>query len=213
MGYRKLMKLFGVTILLIFYFPAISQDEIITRDDETKQVRIVSEEKKIVSFYLVNDPEKSIQQLEKKEIKKIKYDTPLSVMNAVVITDDSLGGEDLFSHIVSYLIESGFEMNTFDMEHSTVSVFTSSNFRLSVEIDGNRALFSGYVPEKKDPTIPSQSERNVIRLVPRDEKEPGEIKYPGEEIINAADSQFKEIDRICRNYLMHNKGLLNYIHE
>jgi hypothetical protein len=207
------MKFLIAIILLIFYFPAISQDEIIPKDDETKRVRIVREEKKIVFYYLVDDPEKSILQLEKKEIKKIKYDTPMSVMNTVVITDDSLDGEDLFSHIVSYLIESGYEMSTFDMENSRVSVFILPNFRLSVEIEDNQALFSGYIPEKKETNIPSQSERNVIRLAPRDEKEPEEAKYPGEEIIDAASGQFKELDRICRNYLMYNEGSLDYIKE
>jgi hypothetical protein len=208
-----IMKFLTITILLFFQLPAFSQDEIITKDNETKQVRVVSEENKSVNFYFLNDPDKTIHRMEKKNIKKIKYDTPLSVMDAIVITDDSLNGEDLFSHVVSYLIESGYEMNTFDMEHSTVSVFTQANFRLSVEIDGNRALFSGFIPEKKDPSIPSQSERNVIRLVPRDEKKPGDVKYPGEERIDATDGTFKEMDRICRNYLMNNKGSLIYIKE
>lgn len=207
------MKFILVIILLIFYLPALSQDEIITKNDETKQARIVREEKKIVFYYLVDDPEKSIHQLEKKEIKKIKYDTPMSAVNTIVITDDSLEGEELFSHIVSYLIESGYEMNTFDMEHSRVSVFTLPNLRLSAEIEDNQALFSGYIPEKKEPNIPSQSERNVIRLAPRNEKVPEEAKYPGEEIIDASSGQFKELDRICRNYLMYNKGSLDYKKE
>ena len=207
------MKFILIIILVTFYFPVLSQDEIITRDGEVKRVRIVREEKKIVFYYLVDDPEKSIHQLEKKEIKKTKYDTPISVVNTVVITDDSLEGEELFSHIVSYLIESGYEMNTFDMEHSRVSVYILPNFRLSAEIEDNQALFSVYTPEKKEPNIPSQSERNVIRLVPRNEKDPEEEKYPGEEIIDATSGQFKELDRICRNYLMYNKGSLDYKKE
>jgi hypothetical protein len=212
-SHRLVMKLLIFILLLIFYFPAFSQDEIITKDSKTLKVRIVSEEKKQVIFYEIDDPEKSIQQLEKKEIKKIRYDTPLSGMNEIVITDDSLAGEDLFSHIVSYLIDTGYELNTFDMEHSTVSVLTSAYFRLSVEIDGNKAFFSGFIPEVKDPSIPSQSERNVIRLVPRDEKASREVKYPGEQKIDALDRGFKEMDQICRKYLMKNKGSLEYLKE
>jgi len=207
------MKILGLLILLIFRFPAFSQDEIITKDNETRKVRVVREEKKGIDYYLFEDPDKTIRQMEKKEIKKIKYDTPLTAMNTIVITDDSLNGEDLFSHVVSYLISAGYELNTFDMEHSTVSMLTSANFRLSVEVEGNQAFFSAYIPQEKDPGIPSQSERNVIRLVPREEKEPGEEKYQGEEIIDAMDRRFKEVDWICRNYLAQNKGSLKYIKE
>lgn len=207
------MRFLVLIILLIFRFPAFSQDEIITRDNETRKVRVVREEKKGIEYYLIDDPDKTIRRMEKKEIKKIKYDTPLSAINTIVITDDSLNGEDLFSHLVSFLINAGYELNTFDMEHSTVSVLTSTNFRLSAEVEGNQAFFSGYTPEEKDQSIPSQSERNVIRLVPREEKEPGEEKYQGEKIIDVTDRRFKEVDWICRNYLAQNKGSLKYIRE
>lgn len=207
------MKLLGVLVLLILHLQAYSQDEIITRENKTREVRIVSEEKKWVNFYFLDDLNKTIQRVETKNIKKIKYESPPIVTNTIQIIDDSLEDKDLFSNVVSYLIETGYELNTFDMEHMTASVLTSSNFRISAEIEDHKAVFSGYSTQKKVSSTPSQSERNVIRLEPREKKEEGKEKYPGEERIDAGNGRFKEMDAICRKYLMNNKGSLKYVKD
>jgi hypothetical protein len=207
------MKITGIIILTILSIRTFSQDQIITKDNETLLVRIVLEEKKLIKFYLIGNADKNIQEMDKKSIKKIKYEKPSSKINTILITDDSLENKDLFSHITSYLIESGFELGTFDMEHLSVSALTSSNRRISVEVKGHDGYFSIYQTKKEVEDPPSQSKSNVIRLAPAEKKEDAEEKYPGEEQVDAGNTAFKELDRVCRNYLIKNKGTLKYMTE
>jgi hypothetical protein len=207
------MKISASFILLIFPLISYSQDHIITKESETLTVRIVREEKKSVIFFLTGEQDQSIQKLDKKQIKRIKYEDPPNSTNTIVIVDDSLKGKDLFSNITSYLIESGYELGTFDIEHLTVSAFTSSGTRISAEVEDKEVRFSLFEPELDENNPPSQSERNVIRLAPPDQKEEVVEKYPGEERLKAGSGSFRELDRVCRNYLLTNKGKLKYMTE
>jgi len=202
-------------LLFLFVLPVISysQDQIFTKNEETLSVRILSEDKKSVFFYLFNEAGKKVQELDKKKIKRIKYEKPSSTVNSIRIVDDSLENKDLFSHVTAYLIYSGFEIATFDIEHLTVSALASQDIRISVEVDDHNANFSIYKIRKETSIAPSQSDGYTIRLAPSETKEPGEEKYPGEEQAGAGDSFFKDLDRVCRNYLMNNRGSLAYIKE
>lgn len=207
------MKFSALFILLIFHLNAFSQDEIMTADSQSLSVRIVGEEKKSVSFYLLNDPDKTIQSLEKKKIDKIKYEKPQKTENIIVITDDSRSDRELFSYVVSYLIESGYEIDVFDMEHSTVSVFSASGFRISAEVKNNQVRFSCYVREKTVSSSTSQTRGHIIRFTPPDEEEKKDEKYPGEKRMTADTKEFSALDEICRKYLLTNKGSLEYSTE
>jgi hypothetical protein len=207
------MKITGIIILMILSFRTFSQDQIITKDNETLSVRIVLEEKKWVKFYLIGNADKNIREMDKKNIRKIKYEKPPKNINTILIVDDSLENKDLFSHFTSYLIESGFELGTFDMEHLSVSAITSSDKRISVEVKGHDGYFSIYQTNIEVEDAPSQSKYNVIRLAPADKKEEAEEKFPGEEKMDAGNTAFKELDRVCRNYLIKNKGILKYMSE
>lgn len=207
------MKITGFILLLmaIFHLDANCQDEIITKNDEKLTVRIVSEEKKEVSYYLIGDPGKSIQTLDKKMIDKIRYEKPSYTSNSIVITDNSRSGRDLFSHLVSFLIESGYELAVFDMEHSRVSALSSNGFRISAEIKDNKAFFSCYVQHKEGSSSPTQETGHTIRFSnPNDEEKKEEI-YPGEKRMGAETKEFKTLDEICRKYLLKNKGSLEYV--
>jgi hypothetical protein len=206
-----IMKILTTFLLMVFSLNAFSQDEIITKNDEKLTVRIVSEEKKEVSFYLVDDPGKSIQTLDKKTIDKIRYEKPAYTSNTIAITDNSRSDKDLFSHLVSFLIESGYELDVFDMEHSRVSALSGDGFRISAEIKDNQAFFSCYVREKEGSSSTTQETGHIIRFrEPGDEEVKKEI-YPGEKRMGAETKEFKALDEICRKYLLNNKGSLEYV--
>jgi protease II len=204
------MKTAGIILLVILQLNAFCQDEIITENDETLTVRIVNEEKKSVSFYLADDQEKVIQTMLKKSVDKIRYEKPAYTANTIAIMDDSRSGRDLFSHVVSFLIESGYELDVFDMEHSRVSALSAQGWRISVEIKDNQALFSCYTREKTVSSSTSQTKGHVIRFREPDEEEKKEILYPGEIRMVAEAKEFKAMDEICRRYLQNNKGSLDY---
>ena len=125
-------------------------------------------------------------------------------INTIVIVDDSLNHKDLFSNVVSYFINSGFEIKTFDKDLLTASALFDKNYRISVDVDNKNAKFNCYISEDEDNTRPSQSKSNVIQLSPSDNKDLKE-KYPGENRDNAGGRAFSEMDKICRLYLKENK--------
>ncbi len=207
------MKFSLLFVLVIFKLNVYCQDQILTKDNVTYFCRIVQEEKKSVAYYLLDDTKKIIQFLDKKSIKKIKYEKPSSQINTVVIVHDSVNNKDLFSTVVSYLINSGYEIKTFDKDLLLASALFQSKFRISVEVDDHFARFSCYILEEEEDTNPTHSTSHVIRFSTPDNKDPKEEKYPGEEIDYAGGKAFKEMDKICRLYLMDNKGRLVYESE
>jgi len=204
------MKFLYFFILMISQLIAYSQDQIITKDKDTYLVRVVQEEKKSVTFYLLSDTSRTIQSLDKKNIKNIKYERPSIQNNTIVITDDLSDARDLFSNVVSYFINSGFEIKTFDKDLLTASALFNTNFRISVDVENHNAHFSCYISEEEDNTRPSQSKSNVIKFAPSENKDSKDEKYPGEDRDNAGGRAFKEMDKICRLYLKENKGTLIY---
>lgn len=194
-------------LILLFIFISFElkgQDMIIDKDNNTTEVRILKAEKKIIYYNLFGDPQKELLSIEKKDIKKIKYEKPPKKSNGILIKDDSLSGEDLMINVFQFLYQMGYEIEDFSNEFLIVNTKYLDDHRITVEIVENEALFVFYYEFEVRTTYNRPINDNFVY---------GKKQNPGEYRGDSSNGPFKNIDEVCRNYLMTNKGTLRYIQE
>lgn len=206
---KKLTVLIGMMMLQL---SAFSQDHIITRDKEDLLVRVLKEEKKDIAYYDWNDPSKAIKHISSREVKKINYELPPQGTDLIILRIDSLTGRDLFSDILSYLIQDGYEIERFYKDDLKATTKFKENHRITVEVEGNEAHFIGNGKKDKEVEFipaPETGTKATIQLADPS-KSDVEKEFPGEKRARWGGTAFKEIDQVCRNYLMKHHGSLYY---
>ncbi len=208
------MKYIFLLLLLLMVRFGISQDQILTKAGETLQVRVLQEEKKTVSCYDWNDPLKKIRHLDKKMIKKIRYEEPPHNTGSIAVRHDQLSGKNLYADVTAYLLQSGYELEKLDIDALKVITKKKANHRLVVKIDDHQALFSCYkeIQNSSEKSFSTGAE-NVIRLQAPDKPEPQLDEFPGEEKVSVKDKSFGTMEKVCRNYLLNDKGTLEFVSD
>lgn len=194
-------------ILAIFIFTSIGlkgQDLITTKDGRTFQTRILKTEKKIIYYNLFDDSDRELRSLDKRDIKKIKYEKRPKLTNGILVKDDSLSGEDLMTHIFRYLLQSGYEIEDFNNKNLLVNTKYLDDHRITVEITEDEALFVFYYKFTTEFTYNNPTNDHFVF---------GKQENPGEYQGDTSNGPFKEMDALCRSYLMTSKGTLEYIVE
>ena len=205
------MRFYLLSILIVLSSGVRSQDTIVKKDKEEITCRIVSEEKKSVLYYSWNDTNFRLQEIDKKEVKKIRWEDPPPETDRIIIRHTSLSGKDFFSDITSYLLQNGYQIERFDTDLLKVITKISVRHRIIVDINENSAEFTCFHgdAESKEEQF-STGAKNTIRLSPKQVSGDESEDFPGEVISYAGEKEFKAMDKICRKYLVSNKGVMNY---
>jgi len=198
--------MYRLIFVLFVFIPYIlrGQDLIITQNDSTYQARIIKAEKKIIYYNLFDDPNRELRSMEKRDFKKIKYEKIPKKTNAILIKDDVLSGEDLMINIFQYLLKLGYDIEDFSNEYLLVNTKYLNDHRITVEISENEASFVFYYEFETGITYNRPTTENFIY---------GKKENPGEYRGDTSNGPFKDMDALCRNYLMTNKATLEYIIE
>jgi len=192
-------------LLLIIFFPLriFGQDMIILKDKSTISARVVQEDKQSVTYILQNNSTKSIEQLSKDKIKKVKYEKIPKSVNMIIIEHDSLSKEYLLNDVIHHMIVSGFMIEEFDNKYYTVCTQWVSDERITAKIVDNRAIFRCFQREGKEFEYPYANSEITW----------GKKPEPSEKRGTSGSSAFKNLNELCRLYLMNGKGTLEYQSE
>jgi len=189
-------------LLLVFLFPfgVHGQDMIILKDNTTISARVAEEDKEAVTYVIKENSSRSVEQLERDKVKKVKYEkTPKSV-NVIIIQHDVLNKEYLLNDLINHMIMSGYTIEEFDNNYYTVSTPWESNKRINAQIIENEAFFRCFQRKDEESAYPTPSNKITWGVKPEpDEKRGG----PGS-------SAFRDLNELCRSYLKNGMATIRY---
>jgi hypothetical protein len=192
-----------LVLLILIPLRIFGQDMIILKDKTSISARVVQEDKQSVIYVLEENSVKSIKQINKDEIKKVKYQKTSKSVNIITIEHDSLTNEHLLNDVINHLIVSGYMIEEFDNKYYTVVTPWASNKRITVEVKGNKAIFRCFHREGDKSVYPHATAKVTWGIKPE----------PSEKRGGPGSSAFKDLEALCRLYLKNGHGTLGYDSE
>lgn len=191
-------------LLFIVLLPVygIAQDMIILKDKTTISARVVQEDKQSVTYVLENNSTRSVEQLEKSEIKKVKYEKVPRSVNVIIIQHDVINNEHLLNDLINHMIMSGYTIEEFNNDYYTVSTPWQNNKRVTAQIIENEAFFRCFYRDEDKSEYPQSSSSSKITW--------GVKPKPGEKRGSQGGPSFKDLDELCRLYLNNGITTLRY---
>ena len=195
-----LMKRFFLPLILLFPVYVIGQDIILLKDKTTIPARVVQEDKETVTYLIQENDSRTLQEIEKNNVKKVKYEKLPKTVNVIIIQHDILSNEHLLNDLINHLILSGYTIEEFDNDYYTVSTPWQSNKRLNAQIVENEAFFRCFHREGDKSVYPNANAKVTWGVKPKpDEKRGG----PGS-------SAFKDLNIMLRSYLKNGMAAMRF---
>lgn len=191
-------------LLLIFLLPVntTAQDMIILKDNTTISARVVQEDKQTVTYVFQDNSTKSVEQLEKSKIKKVKYEKVPRSVNVIILQHDVINNEHLLNDLINHMIMSGYTIEEFNNDYYTVSTAWRNNERITAQIIENEAFFRCFYLDEDKSEYPKTSSSSKITW--------GVKPKPGEKRGSHGGQVFKDLNELCRLYLRNGIATLRY---
>ena len=192
---------YGLIIILVSFGPyLLAQDQIITKNGEILNARVIEEGRKDVTYFLYDDNTRKPVTRSSKEIKKISYQKLSPKTNTVILQHDSLSGGELLSEMIGHLISWGYPVESFSREDLVAATKYLHNQRITLSVFGNEAKFQSYF-SVKDPGSQVDEKGELMY---------GKKKEDIEKLAYARNDAFKDLDKICRSYLNNRNADISY---
>jgi hypothetical protein len=195
-----LMKRFILLLIILLPVNVAGQDMILLKDKTTISARVVEEDKETVTYLIQENGTRTLEQLDKGKVKKVKYEkTPKSV-NVIIIQHEALSNEHLLNDLINHMIMSGYTIEEFDNDYYTVSTPWISNKRINAQIVEHEAFLRCFHRESDKSVYPNANAKVTWGIKPKPDEKRGS---PGS-------SAFKDLNALCRSYLKNGMATIKY---